>query len=125
MVGIGHEPAGDRPRRGDIVLVDFGMTGGAVLAGPHPAVVVQADTMRASSTVLVCPMTSRVLRDPTYVPPYLARAARTETGLDRDGWVKCDQVFTRPVATIGPRVGRLNPEALSRVDAALRFCLAL
>jgi mRNA-degrading endonuclease toxin of MazEF toxin-antitoxin module len=125
MVGIGREPADERLLRGDIVLIDFETTGGSVLAGPHPAVIVQADRMRASSTVLVCPMTSRVLHDPSYVPPYLARATRTETGLDRDGWVKCDQVFTRPAASIGPRVGRLSPEALSRLDAALRFCLAL
>jgi mRNA interferase MazF len=125
MVGIGREPAERQVRRGDIVLVDFGTIGGAVLAGPHPAVIVQADRMRASATLLVCPMTSRVLHDPAYVPPYLARATSKETGLDRDGWVKCDQVFTRPAATIGRRVGRLSPEALAGVDAALRFCLGL
>jgi len=125
VVSIGREPAQESRRRGDVVLIDFGTTGGSVLAGPHPAVIVQADRMHASSTVLVCPMTSRTMHDQTWVPPYLARASRTETGLDRDGWVKCDQVFTRPAVTIGPRIGRLSPEALSRVDAALRFCLGL
>jgi mRNA-degrading endonuclease toxin of MazEF toxin-antitoxin module len=125
VVAIGRDPAGERPRRGDIHFIDFGNVGGHVIRGPHPAVVVQADRMnQASSTVLLCPMTSRVVHDPAaYVPPYLVRTTRQQTGLDRDGWVKADQVFTRPVASIGPRAGRLNPEAIDRLDEALRFVL--
>ena len=44
---------------------------------------------------------------------------------DRDGWVKADQLFTRPIDTLGPRLGRLNPAAMTRVDASLRFVLGL
>jgi mRNA-degrading endonuclease toxin of MazEF toxin-antitoxin module len=58
-------------------------------------------------------------------PPFLVSAAAHETGLPRDGWVKCDQPMTLPVPLLGPRVGRLSPEALERVDAALRFALEL
>jgi mRNA-degrading endonuclease toxin of MazEF toxin-antitoxin module len=59
------------------------------------------------------------------VPAYLAWVVRSESGLDRDGWVKVDQVYTRPVELLGPKLGRLNPEALARVDASLRFALDL
>ena len=38
---------------------------------------------------------------------------------------RCDQVFTRPASWLGPKLGRLNPEALARVDASLRFVLEL
>ena len=48
-----------------------------------------------------------------------------ESGLPRDGFVKCDQPVTLPVALLGPRSGRLNPEAIGRVDTALRFVLGL
>jgi mRNA-degrading endonuclease toxin of MazEF toxin-antitoxin module len=48
-----------------------------------------------------------------------------ESGLARDGFVKCDQPVTLPVALLGSRAGRLNPEALGRVDEALRFVFAL
>ncbi len=51
--------------------------------------------------------------------------AKTDSGLDRDGFVKCDQVFTRPAPWLGQRLGRLNPEAMARVDASLRFVLGL
>ena len=70
-------------------------------------------------------MTSRGGRQPDVVQPYLVWVSRKESGLDRDGWVKADQVFTRPVDILGPRLGRLAPEALARVDASLRFVLAL
>jgi mRNA-degrading endonuclease toxin of MazEF toxin-antitoxin module len=113
------------PARGDIHLVGFEDLGGHVLRGPHPALVVQTDRMRRSSTVLVCPLTSRASPLPDYVPPYLVRVTRQASGLDRDGWAKCDQLFTRPVASLGPRVGRLNPETMGSVDEALRFVLGL
>lgn len=125
MVGIGREPTDLGPRRGDIHIVGFEDIGGAVLRGPHPAVVVQADRLSGSSTVLVCPITSRSLRRPDYVPPYLVWLPRQESGLDRDGWVKSDQLFTRPVPSLGPRLGRLSPEALARVDVSLRFVLGI
>jgi mRNA-degrading endonuclease toxin of MazEF toxin-antitoxin module len=125
MVGIGRGPAALRGRRGDIHLVAFEDIGGATIQGPHPAVVVQTDRLARSSTVLVCPMSTRSGRRPDAVPPYLAWVARHESGLDRDGWVKVDQIYTRPVELLGLRLGRLNPEALARVDASLRFVLAL
>ncbi len=125
MVGIGREdPAGGAPRRGDIHFIALPDLGGHVLRGPHPAVVVQADRLRRSSTVIVVPMTSRA-RSAELDPPYLVPVAARECGLDRDGYVKCDQPATLPVTVLGPRAGRLNPAAVGRVDAALRFVLDL
>ena len=124
MVGIGRDSPGVGPRRGDIHFVDFPDVGGHVLRGPHPGVVIQSDRMRGSSTVVVVPMTSAA-RAAEFQPPFLASVAAREAGLPRDGWVKCDQPFTIPAVLLGPRAGRLNPEALDRVDAALRFVLNL
>jgi hypothetical protein len=33
--------------------------------------------------------------------------------------------MTLPTAALGPKAGRLNPAALERVDAALRFVLGV
>ena len=126
MVAIGQGAPDARPRRGDIHLVQFEDLGGHVLRGPHPAVIVSSDRLnRPDGTILVCSLTSRGGADPAWVPPYLVRITRRECGLDRDGWVKCDQVFTRPASWLGPRLGRLAPETLARVDTSLRFVLAL
>ena len=124
MVGIGREPATVGPRRGDIHFVDFAESGGQVIRGLHPALVIQSDSLRRSSTVVVAPMTSSA-RAAEFAPPFLVAVAAAESGLPRDGWVKCDQPTTLPTAMLGPRVGRLNPAALDRLDDALRFVFDL
>ena len=124
-MSIGLRPGLGTGRRGDIHLVTFEDVGGAVIRGPHPAVVVQSDRLARSSTVLVCPMSSRGGRGPNDAPPFLVWIARQASGLDRDGWVKVDQVYTRPVELLGARLGRLSSDAMARVDASLRFVLAL
>lgn len=127
MVGIGAGPATAHPRRADIHLVDFPEVAGHVITGRHPVVIVSSDRLnRSSATVLVCPMTSKIRHDPAaYLPPYLVAATARGSGLDRDGYVKVDQLFTRPLAALGPRIGRLNPETMDRLDRSLRFVLAL
>ena len=124
MVGIGREPTIAGPRRGDLFVVDFPELGGHVIRGPHPVVVVKCDRMRASSTVVVAPMTSSA-KAAEYRPPFLVPVAAREAGLSRDGFVKCDQPLTLPTLMLGARAGRLSPAALDRVDAALRFVLAI
>ncbi len=124
MVGIGHAPPATGPSRGDIHLVAFPDAEGHVIRGPHPAVVVQTDRMRRSSTSLVVPMTSAVPSAPVS-PPYLVPVLGRQAGLPRDGFAKCDQVTAITATQLGPRLGRLNPETMDRVDTALRFVLAL
>jgi mRNA-degrading endonuclease toxin of MazEF toxin-antitoxin module len=104
--------------------VTFPDAGGHVLRGPHPAVVVQNDRLARSGTVVLVPMTSSA-RSADLQPPYLVAIAARDSGLPSDGFVKCDQPVTLPVALLGPRAGRLNPDAVERVDAGLRFVLAL
>ncbi len=124
VVGIGREAVGAGPRRGDVHFIAFPDVGGNVLRDPHPAVVVQTDRMRRSSTVVVAPMTSTA-RSAAEAPPYLVAVGRRDSGLDRDGYVKCDQPTTLPISVLGPRAGRLAPSAIERLDAALRFVLEL
>lgn len=124
MVAIGQRPAEAGPRRGDVHFITFPDAGGNVLRGPHPAVVVQSNRMARSSTVVVVPMTSAA-RSASEAPPYLVAVGARESGLDRDGFAKCDQPTTLPVVVLGPRAGRLAPGVLNRVDVALRFVLDL
>ena len=127
MVGIGAQGPSNGPRRGDIHLVTFPEVGGHVMRGLHPALVVSSDRLNPQAgTVLVCPLTSKIRHDPAeYLPPYLVPITARASGLDRDGYAKVDQLFTRPVGTLGDRVGRANPETVEAVDRALRFVLDL
>ena len=124
MVGIGREPAVIGPARADIHIIDFPDVGGHVIRGPHPGVIVQTDRMRRSSTVVVVPLTSAA-KAATFQPEFLVEIPGRESGLPRDGWAKCDQPMTLPTFLIGPKLGRLSPAAIDRLDAALRFVLGL
>lgn len=123
-MSIGREAPSTAPRKGDVVVVAFPVVGGHVQAGLRPGVVVQADRLGRSGTVIVCPMTSAPLRDDRPRPHRVAVRA-VESGLDRDGWVKADQPTTVPAANLRGPIGRLSPGALARVDDALRFVLDL
>ncbi|HEX7492080.1 MAG TPA: type II toxin-antitoxin system PemK/MazF family toxin [Candidatus Limnocylindrales bacterium] len=124
MVGAGPTLLPPGPRRGDIHWVAFPDSSGLVIAGAHPAVVVQTPAMSRSSTVMVVPMTSKSRSGPLN-PPYLVAVSARESGLSRDGWIKADQIVTIDVAELGDRAGRLSPNRLAELDAALRFVLAL
>jgi mRNA-degrading endonuclease toxin of MazEF toxin-antitoxin module len=111
-------------RKGDIFVLELPDVGGHVQAGRRPGVVVQADRLSRSGTVVLCPMTSAPPRDGLRRPHRVA-VARGETGLDRDGWVKADQLVTVPSTMLVGPIGRLAPAAIERLDAALRFVLDL
>lgn len=121
-IGRAASPVG--PRKGDIFVLEFPDAGGHVQAGRRPGVVVQADRFARAGTVILCPITSAPPRD-NLPRPYRVSVARAESGLDRDGWVKADQLSTVPVGVLAGPVGRLAPRAIERVDAALRFVLDL
>jgi len=80
--------------------------------------------MARSTTVIVAPMTSAP-RSAIEKPRYLVPVAAREAGLAKDGYVKCDQLATFPTILLGPKVGRLTPAAIARLDDALRFVLGL
>jgi mRNA-degrading endonuclease toxin of MazEF toxin-antitoxin module len=89
-----------------------------------PGAIVQTDRLRGSSTVIVVPLTSAA-KAAEFRPPFLVHVRGRDAGLPRDGWIKCDRPTTVPGLLLGPKGGRLNPETLERVDAALRFALGL
>ena len=124
MVGIDWSPPPPGPRRGDIHWVAFRDDAGHVIAGIHPAVVVQTPAMARSSTVMVVPMTSKA-RSGRLRPPYLVEVSAGDSGLSRDGWIKADQIVTIDIAELGDRAGRLSPAKIEELDTALRFVLAL
>jgi mRNA-degrading endonuclease toxin of MazEF toxin-antitoxin module len=124
VVSIGRPTPQAGPGKGDIFVFEFPDVGGHVQAGRRPAVVVQADRLSRSGTVVLCPMTSSAPPD-DHPRPYRVPVARAESGLDRDGWVKADQLTTVPAAMLRGPIARLAPAAIDRLDAALRFVLDL
>jgi len=124
VVGIGRDVRAGGLRRGDVHVADLPDTGGPVIRGPHPVVIVQTDRLGRSSTVVIVPLTSSA-RAAEFEPPFLVRVLSRASGLSRDGWAKCDQPMTIAADRLAGRIGRLNPETMDGVDRALRFVFEL
>jgi len=111
-------------KRGELLLVDFNPVKGSEQGKIRPAVVVQNDVgNKYSSTTIVVPITSKV-REKHYPTDVFVTAK--ETGLQKDGTINCAQIATVSIEhRVIKKLGEMKPEALNKVDEALKTSLAL
>lgn len=108
--------------RGDICLVDFGMTQGSIQGGHRPAVVVQNNVgNQYSPTVLVVPLTSNTNKTniPTHV--YIPKGCG---GLKTNSLALAEQIQTVNKTQITRTLGNLGAY-INNVEAAIKVSLAL
>jgi mRNA interferase MazF len=100
--------------RGSIFMFDFGPRRDKRIEGPHPAIIVQSDRLngyeRYELTIIV-PVTSKSNDGPTRVPI----APTAESGLKKESWAKCEQIYTVPKEELGKRLGRVSPSELFEI----------
>jgi mRNA interferase MazF len=104
-------------RRGDIVIVSQGELG-----RPRPVVVVQADELAETTTVLACPITS-LLTDRLPARPTLQADGRT--GLLVPSQIMTDKLFPARRDRIRRTIGKLDAPTLDQLDQALLIVLGL
>lgn len=110
------------PRRGEIYLVSLDPTIGSEIKKTRPAVIIQNDVgNQYSSTTIVAPISgiSKVKR------PIDVLVKAPEGGLDKDSFVKLNQIRAVDIQRLGNRLGKLKPETLREVDEAIAISLGL
>jgi mRNA interferase MazF len=114
-------------RRGEVRLVDLDPARGSEASKLRPAVVVSNDRANGAAAragrgvVTVVPVTSAVSR----VFPFQVLIPAGVAGLRADSKAQAEQVRSVSVDRLGPALGRLPAEVLTRLDTALRLHLAL
>jgi mRNA interferase MazF len=114
-------------RRGDIVWVDLDPVRGREAGKRRPAVIVSNDGANRTAqslrrgVVTVVPVTSQTAR----VYPFQVLLPARSCGLPRVSKAQAEQIRSVAVQRIGDVVGRLPPELLAELDAALRLHLGL
>jgi len=103
-------------RRGEIYWISLLGRPGHVQTGRRPGVVVQADELRALSTLLVAPTSTRAL-PASFRPEVIVNGEPTRVLIEQLGAVDASR--------IGQLIGRLTVEEQWGVDAALIDVLAL
>ena len=111
----GAKPAGWYPQRGEVCLF--------VLDKERPALVISCDALNIHSLdVCVVPI-STVEHKAFSLRPKIKAG---DGGLDRDSWIKCDQVTTvEKVSAVYPPLGRMSEQSLARVGEAVKRALEL
>jgi mRNA interferase MazF len=104
--------------RGDLVTVALPGAYGK----PRPAVVVQADRFNHLGSITFLPFTSDLL------PAEISRIMiypTAENGLQTPSQVMADKCSTLPLTKVGAVFGRLDDNAMGRIDRALAAFLGL
>ena len=116
-------------RRGEVVLIDLGEPLGSEAGFRRPAVVVSGDAgnavveRRSRGTLTVVPVTSRPRRHRYAFHVPLPPGERT--GLTVASIAQAEHVRSVDVRRVAQRLGRLDSDDMTALDAALRVHLDL
>lgn len=111
-------------RRGQVWVVDWSPGRGSEQLGRRPAVVIQTDAANRNPrypNTIVLTLSTKGLPVTTHVE--VGPDARN--GLRETSWVKCEQILTVSKDRLTSLWGTLSPEAIARVERALKAALAL
>lgn len=122
-------------RRGEIYWVEFDPVKGSEQGGLRPALVVQNDVGNRHSPTTVVVAITRTLPPRPY--PFVVVIESAESGLRERSAVNCSQIATiqqsgersrlrpSPGESAVEPVGRLGPDTMRRVEAAIQYNLGL
>jgi mRNA interferase MazF len=110
------------PSRGEIWLVDLDPTRGREQRGTRPGLVVSADAFNhgPADLIIVCPLTKVSRSIPSQVS-----VSRSESGLEYDSYVICEQVRCISRERAERAIGRAPASVMERIATFLRLLLDL
>ena len=109
-------------QRGDIYLLDFGISGGSVQAGVRPALIIQNDVgNRTSSTIIVAAVTLRGKKG----YPFHVEISGRESGLPQDSTILLEQIQTVAKPRLVKKIGGIDSPKMLEVDKALIISLGI
>lgn len=113
--------------RGEVRLVDLDPARDAEANKRRPAVIVSNDRANATAArlgrgvVTIVPVTSNVAT----LHPFQVALSAEETGLRVDSKAQAEQIRSVSLERVGPALGFLPPQLMTRLDDALRLHLQL
>ncbi|MEX0767801.1 MAG: type II toxin-antitoxin system PemK/MazF family toxin [Microthrixaceae bacterium] len=111
----------NRPRRGEIWLVDFGLPIGREQAGQRPAVIVSSNLLNESraGVIILVPCTTTRRELPSHVELDVA------SGLDQISYAKCEDLKSVSEERLMRALGSVSVDAMFEITKSIRFLLDL
>ncbi|HME34490.1 MAG TPA: type II toxin-antitoxin system PemK/MazF family toxin [Candidatus Sulfotelmatobacter sp.] len=117
-------PALPKPVRGDVFSARLDPAEGSEQAGTRPVVVMSRDSINANSpVVVVVPLTDAANVKRLY--PSHAHFLKGAGGLKMDSVAKAEQIRAIQVSRFVGYHGRLDRDAVTRIEEAIKITLAL
>jgi mRNA interferase MazF len=121
---IGQRPTLPKPVRGDVFSARLDPTEGSEQAGTRPVVVISRDSINSNSPVVVIvPVTDAANVKRLY--PSHAHFSKGTGGLRVDSIAKAEQIRAIQISRFVGYYGRIDREALARIEEAIKIALAL
>ena len=109
--------------RGDIYYADLSPVVGSEQGGVRPVLIIQNDTgNRYSPTVIAAAITSQTGK--ARLPTHIELSAHRH-GLTKDSVVLLEQIRTLDKRRLREKMGKLDPDSMSRVNQALSISFGL
>ncbi len=114
----------NKPKRGQIWLVDFSPSIGREINSLHPALVVSADGLNESpwGLIVVCPITTlrkrKVFRLHIEIAP-------PEGGLKNKSIIRCDQIKSVSIERFAKIMGSVEESTMTKAELIIRKILFL
>ncbi len=113
-----------RPVRGDVFKARLDPTEVSEQAGHRPVVVLSRDSINAYSPVVVVVPTTDAENIKKIYPMHV-HLAKGQGGLKMDSIVKTEQIRSIQTSRFEEYYGRLDPQAIKKIEEALKITLAL
>lgn len=121
---IGQNPALPKPVRGDVFSARLDPTEGSEQTGTRPVVVISRDSINSNSPVVVIvPVTDAANVKRLY--PSHAHFPKGTGGLRMDSIAKAEQIRAIQISRFVAYYGRIDRDALARIEEAIKITLAL
>lgn len=110
-------------KRGDIYYADLSPVVGSEQGGMRPVLIVQNNTgNKHSPTVIAAAITSQIGK--ARLPTHIELSAKSY-GLSRDSVILLEQIRTIDKTRLRERMGKLDDDAMDRVDNAIAVSFGL
>lgn len=111
------------PKRGEIYLVNFDPTVGAEIKKTRPALILQNDIGNKYSPVTIVAAITSAIDNKQYPTEVFIQSS--ESGIKIDSLILLNQIRTIDKKRLIKRIGRVDQDALRKVNQALQISLGL
>ncbi len=112
------------PQRGEIWLINWNPKRGSEQAGIRPSLIIQTDAGNANPhypNTIVLTVSTKGRNVPFHVPINPS----AWNGLEKQSFVKCEQILTISKERLIKKLGEVEPEIIGQIEEALYLVLGL